>query len=354
MKTNVTLLVALLIGLMSTQSSHAQWGKIRRELTHFHQLEHIRVFYDTEGEHAIVQTDVDKNGVPDQVEDVAKQTWAAHKLFVDTLGFPNPLNSERYSAASYIDINLLSKKTVRGTYVSYDELQKFSRDIDDPQLNPDTGSLDEPDSAVPEKVSSLTFDISTSVDPNLSSSPTRAYFILIQNGATYFKNPWLSYGTSRWSNYVVAKGDIGELDYSPKSKFPQSQKNLERLFAMGTQSEQMIWNPIAKLDDQKGEIPKEKVAKEIQKMTYANGNPIIVDYKLTGAEIIRDVLIELGKMDDRVFKEQKYKSWKESNQRSEKNSPYIYEAIMNVARDRGHNVGEFKASDFKFPATKKK
>ena len=58
----------------------------------------------------------------------------------------------------------------------------------------------------------------------------------------------------------------------------------------------------------------------------------------------RDVLLELGKLDDVAFKELGYADWSEDNQRSSKNNPYIYQAIMDVLRRHSPPVGRFKAS----------
>ncbi len=58
---------------------------------------------------------------------------------------------------------------------------------------------------------------------------------------------------------------------------------------------------------------------------------------------MRDVLLELDKFDDIAFKELGYESWSEDNQRSEKNSPYVYQGIMDVLRRHKHKVGKFSA-----------
>ena len=44
-----------------------------------------------------------------------------------------------------------------------------------------------------------------------------------------------------------------------------------------------------------------------------------------------------------AFKELGYESWSEDNQRSEKNSPYVYQGIMDVLRRHKHKVGKFSA-----------
>jgi hypothetical protein len=53
--------------------------------------------------------------------------------------------------------------------------------------------------------------------------------------------------------------------------------------------------------------------------------------------------VELAARVDYVdFVEIGFKKWTKDNQKSSKNSPYIYQAVMDVARKRGHKIGEFK------------
>ncbi|WP_236622172.1 hypothetical protein, partial [Novipirellula maiorica] len=40
-------------------------------------IDPIRVFYTTAGKDAVPLADIDRSGVPDRVEDIAKQVWAA-------------------------------------------------------------------------------------------------------------------------------------------------------------------------------------------------------------------------------------------------------------------------------------
>jgi hypothetical protein len=86
-----------------------------------HENDIVRVFYDKSGTHAVNLSDTNANTIPDIVEDVAKQSWAAYRLFTDTLNFRSPLQSERYDQATYIDVNLLSASILEGnTGIAYE------------------------------------------------------------------------------------------------------------------------------------------------------------------------------------------------------------------------------------------
>ncbi len=132
MKHHISFFVGFtVLSFMLTSSSMAQWTKVRRKLEHHYQIGTIRVFYDTKGEHAVPTTDANHNRVPDRVEDIAKQTWVTQQILVETLGFPSPLESERYKEAEFIDVNILSHKYLKRNSVAYDGLQKFGRKIDE-------------------------------------------------------------------------------------------------------------------------------------------------------------------------------------------------------------------------------
>ena len=89
------------VAIASSQQSMAQEVE-KSVLPKHHVLGPIRVFYAVDGKSAISTADKDSSGVPDQVEDVAKQIWAAHRLFCGVLDFPDPFQSQRYPGVNCI------------------------------------------------------------------------------------------------------------------------------------------------------------------------------------------------------------------------------------------------------------
>lgn len=306
--------------------AEAQFAVVRRSLTQHYDIDNIRVFYNTSGDHAVDPTDSNNNGVPDRVEDTAKQSWAAARIFIDTLGFPDPLESERYKEAKYIDVNLLARETITINGMAYDGLQKIGRSIDEPGTR------------------TICFDVATSVQPTKNITAAHEVFHLIQNGCTFFKTRWYTEGMARWAEHALKSGGVGETKYPLRGPWPQSDRNLNQLAQMAYESEFVLWNPLAKLDDKRGIIPSKAVAQDVKDLTYTNGEPVLEDMRLNGAEFMKEVLLELGKLDDTAFERLGYEKWSEPNQKSLKNSPYIYKAIMDVARRRGHKVGRFRTT----------
>ena len=287
----------------------------------------VRVFYTVEGTSAVPLTDADANSVPDHVEDVAKQVWAAHHLFCGVLEFPDPFKSERYSGVSCVEVRIWDRSEIGGgNGVAFESPQR-ARDI--PDGNPNDRAL--------------VMSIGKHVDARKNITPAHEFFHLIQYGTSSFKNPWYLEGMARWSEHGLGEDGVGETRYSPSGRWPQSKPQLQRLADMSYDSEFVLWNSIATRSDRKGELPKDRLSPELRGLRYSDGTPVLRDQALNGAPLMRDILLELGKLDDVAFKELEYTDWSEANQLSPKNSAYIYQAVMDVLRRHAPPVGPFSA-----------
>lgn len=275
-----------------------------------HQVDDIRIFYQTEGQHAVDAADVNQNGVPDQVEDVMTQVRAARTMFVEVLGFPEPLKTERFRTAKFIDIGFRHKDVLKMNGTAYDELQRYNKPGDPP------GTL------------SIAFTVATSVKAPANLTPAHEFFHLIQYSTTYFKNRWFLEGTARWSERALGIGNLGPARVL--SQWPMSDEQKTAVTAMAYEASEHLWNPLAARMDKAGVIPDSPALKQLQAMTYTDGTPVLKDLRLTGWKFIRDVVIELGKIDDLAFRELGYDRWSEENQRSPKNEAYLFRVIEEV------------------------
>jgi len=268
------------------------------KFAHEYRLGRIRVFYDTTGTNAVDVANV---------EDIAKQTRAAYLLLVETLGFPDPFKTERFRSASFLDIQLFHKSILRFNGVAFDELQRFKRPGD------------------PTNTLSLCFNVATSVKAPSNLTPAHEFFHIIQYSISYFKNAWYTEGMARWSEKALGIGGLGKV--GPKAALPA-------LFKMSYDASEKFWNPLAASDDAAGTIPEHLVSAELKQLTYSTGAKVLQDFKLTGWQFMRDVLLELHKMDAIAFRELGYDRWSEANQNSEKNNPYIFRAVTDVCEAR--------------------
>lgn len=288
--------------------------------------EFVRVFYTQEGKSAVPPTDKDQDGVPDHVEDVAKQVWAAHHLYCDVLDFPNPFESERFKGANCIQVSIrdtTEMSNVNG--VAFSSAQRARRI---PEGKPDDRCV--------------VMAIAKHVKPTTNVTPAHETFHLVQYGASYFKGSWYLEGQARWAEHGLAKDGLGEVKYSPVGPWPQATRHLQQLVQMGSKSETVLWNPIAARTDSKGLLTEEMLGEELLELRYSDGSPVLKDRYLQGAELMRDVLLELGKQDDAAFEDLGYESWSGENQQSAKNNPYIYKAIMDALRLHASRVGRFE------------
>lgn len=88
--------------------------------------------------------------------------------------------------------------------------------------------------------------------------------------------------------------------------------------AMPYEASEHFWNPLAARLDKRGTLPQSSALETLRAMRYTDGSPVLKDPELTGAEFIREVLVELGRVDDVAFRELGYDRWSEENQRSAK------------------------------------
>lgn len=312
-----SVILALVAGSASSQEPKPEWKH--------HIRGQVRVFYVTDGEDAVDMTDADSNGVPDRVEDVGKQVWAAHHLFCNVLGFPDPFKSKRYKGLTCVEAYL--RYFEKGNGLAFESAQR-ARKIPEGRPNDRT----------------LVMRIGKHVVPSRNITPAHEFFHLIQYSTTYFKNSWYLEGMARWAEHGLAKEGIGPVKYDPRGPWPQSRQNLPQLFQMSYDAEVVLWNPIATRTDRRGSLSRSAVGAELADLRYSDGERVLHDFDFNGAPIMREILLELGKMDDVAFKELGFDKWSEANQRSSKNSPFIYQAVMDVLRRRTKSVKAFRAT----------
>ncbi len=313
--------------LVTTAAASAQ---TKSQLTEHYVQGPFRIFYAVEGKSAVPLADSDSSGVPDHVEDVARQVSAARELFCSVLKFPDPFQSKRYEGVNCIEISLRERLEIGGgNGVAFESAQRAKK-IDEGKPGDRT----------------LVIAIGKHVDATKNITPAHEFFHLIQYSTTYFKNRWYLEGQTRWAEHALHTGGVGDVKYSPRGPWPQKAMHLPLLFEMTYDAEFVLWNPIALRTDRRGELSEKEVPIALQRMQYSDGTPVVRDLALNGAAVMRDILLELGKQDDVAFKELGYKDWSEDNQRSPKNNPFIYQAIMDALRRHTRPVGRFNAKSF--------
>jgi hypothetical protein len=269
-----------------------------------HRTGKFQVRYQTTGEHAIALDDRNHNGVPDQAEDILIQVMAAHALFVEVLGFPDPFQTERFRSATVLDIGIRSRDVLKCNGLAYDELQRSKG-----------GDW-------------IGMKVAASVNAVSNLTPAHEFFHLVHYSTSYFKNSWFAEGTARWSERALGSGSLGPA--RRLEAWPLSQGQAEAVFNMSYDASEQFWNPLAARLDANGVIPGSPALKRLRSMRYTDGSPVLRDLNLTGWRFIRDVIIELGVGDDAAFRKLGYDRWSEANQFSKQNNAFILGAVEQV------------------------
>lgn len=280
-----------------------------------HQAGRIRVIYETVGAGAVRADDRNRNGTPDQVEDVMTQTTAAQVLFVEALGFPDPFRTERFGSARFLDIRIRDRAVLNANGVAYDELQRSGVPGD------------------PGGTRCIAFCVASSVNAATNLTPAHEYFHLVEYGTSYFKNRWYTEGLARWSERGLGEGAVGRVESPEPWPLPEDRRT--NVFALTYAAAGRFWNPLAARLDPAGRIPAGAALDRLRAMRYADGSPVLKDDELAGWAFARDVILELGQADGVAFRELGYDRWSEENQFSSRNDLYILRAVEAVVARHG-------------------
>lgn len=288
-------------------------------LERIHVRDEFRIVYSLAGPHALAdQRDLDGNGVPDKVEDVATQLVAGRRLFSDVMGFVAPLRQPRYAQATSIDVFML--KMEKGNGLAYDEVMNYRLGYDSA-----TGRC------------ALRIDLLNN-HSNQNPTPIHELFHLYQYGYTMFKPRWFLEGTARWAEYALRPGS------GPQRPLPQSSASLqEQLFAT-TYAASNFWNRLAFLLDPVGRL---SLPPELAQLAYADGSRVVHDDELHGAAFMKAVLESLASLDREVGTQQGWPAfqWKEVDQRSARHDAAIFNKVQDVVRLQARRASPANASE---------
>jgi len=285
------------------------WQQARVALDRSFVTNEFRIFYTFEGGDALPEkgrSDSDADGVPDQIQNLARQLIAARQMYVEVMGLRHPFESARYrDRVRYFDVHV-SKMKNRGS--AGDAIVNYHRPTDPP-----------------EGVEVLTMDIDRDIGPR-NLTPAHELFHEFQNGYTLFKNAWYTEGTARWAENAFRAAPAASK--VPPKIVPAP----EELFSMRYEAD-VFWNALALAADPSGLL---QIPSPIRDARYVGDpKPIVEDDRHHGSAFIKALLEELDRADDIASAEAKLDplDWPESQQRSPKNNHLIWEAVMSVCRD---------------------
>jgi len=226
----------------------------------------IRVIYSL---NEIEQTDINKNNIPDYVENIAIQANATVDA-LDYLGFVNPLNSPRYkSEVNYIDIHVVS--------ISYNGIA-----YDKPYLASFDGG--KKDKALLIKLNSRLKNF----PGNYWTVVTHEIFHLYQYGYSPLKPSWYLEGMANWSERLLRKDDI---DRKGRVLLPTSTTNLQNNIYQIPYNK--LWYRLAFLSN-KMNNSQLNLPDSIIKRKYIDGTLVFKDNSFSGYIFMRSFLSNLS------------------------------------------------------------
>ncbi|MDX3906519.1 MAG: hypothetical protein QHC78_12590 [Pigmentiphaga sp.] len=305
------------------------------KLEKVYSLGDIRVFYTQQApasgtDHRLPplsQVDGNGNGVPDYVENVAKQADVSRKLY-NALGFRDPLGSSKYRAVKTIDINLLN---ISANALAYD------------------GAVYYP--SAPGRGPNCTLRVDVSSNLELSGTFTTQWFVvghemfhLFQYGQTLFKRGWVNEPTAKWAEYASRPGPfypLGSPSYTLPSTLPDFQATV--VAASTSQNANRFWSRLIDLvESEDGSL---RIPAHLLSEQYTDGIAVIKDQTLRGAALISAIYQTLDAEDDIVSHLNGWNSynWAESDQTSSSHDPRILAAVQRAIRRTGTSNPELNA-----------
>ncbi|MBT2336856.1 hypothetical protein J7E49_23490 [Variovorax paradoxus] len=273
----------------------------------------FRILYTLEGEHALPDArDLNRNGVPDKVEDVATQLVVGRRIFSEVMGLTHPMRQARNARTASIDVFLF--KMEKGNGRSYDEATNYRLGIDAPNGH-----------------CALRIDLLNS-HSNQNVTPAHELFHQYQYGYTMFKARWFLEGTARWAEYALRMG-VGAERPLPATLPALQEQVLSETYAAST-----MWNRLATLLDPEGRL---KLPADLARTTYVDGSPVIHDDLLRGAAFMKALFEALGPLDRQVSARNGWPTfgWKEEDQRSAAHDAEIFREVLQVVRAQARRAG---------------
>lgn len=313
----IALLVLLAAGAAAAErvQTWPAWQRTRVALDHRFVCDEFQIHYTLAGTNALPaadQRDDDRDGVPDKVQNIARQLQAARRCYVEVLGLRHPLESPRYKGrVKHIDVNLWALAGKNG--MAGDAIVNYHRPADPP-----------------EGVAVVTVDLSAKLAAR-NLSPAHELFHVFQNGYTLFKNAWYYEGTARWSEDLLRAG-VGE-----EGPLPANAAEVEALFKRSYDASR-FWQARARVTDPAGTV---RIPPELRALRYLGASaPIIEDERFHGAPLLKALLEELDRADDEVSRQNKLDplDWSEARQRSPENDRVIWAAVLTVSRRLAPNA----------------
>jgi hypothetical protein len=275
------------------------------------QQDFFRIKYYVVGEHAVPAADTNKNGIPDFVEDLARQLRVAHHVFCEISGFHSPLASAHYPGLAYVDVCVYNRSKMNNVNGRAFDAAQSAKDPGNPAAR------------------SVVIHIAADIDVKKNLTPAHEYFHQIQNGISRFKNSWYYEGMARWSEDSLGIRKMEAPNKTDLAAVMEDSAGQDTLFAMTYKAAQKLWIPLGNLCSNASIVLPDN--DPILDQTYSDGTPVMQDRIFTGARMMREILAGFAAVEDAPFSLYQYGAWSGAARRDPRNNPYMVEVIRKSA-----------------------
>lgn len=300
----------------------------------------IRIIYTPEGPAAVKPADADRNGIPDQVEDFARQFWAARHVLCDIYGFPDPIGSKRYPNVRYIEVtirsdeDMLPKNFPQSSISDHKstEKQKIVSGKPDKPKAYNGVAYSRPEKALnaPNGVQSLRIALNHHLNPARNTTAAHEFFHLVQNTFSVISTRWYYEGLARWSEDCLAqrRGMLKQIIPDIWNKF-ENKTYIESLNAASYDGAMKIWYPAILTLKTQARIPLPK-DDPLKTLTYSDKSPVLKDGIFPGAKFVLQFLENLHAMQEDIKTQENYPSWDVQFRKDPRNTPHLLKAMKNA------------------------
>jgi len=275
-----------LLLLLLALPAWADWKTSRENLDQRREQGEIRIYYSQAGSNAFPPRQGEGPG--SAMQELLAQFDRANHFYADTLGLVPPLRNKRYRQVRSIDVHILNLDDKMG-------------DTGDAAINYRYRYFDAPSPAITISLSNRWHP------PNLT--PAHELFHAYQYGYTYFKTPWFLEGLARSMESAFSK----RTPVAPP--LPQTGSEWREVMTRSYRAD-TFWNRLLHLCD-----PACKAG---------------TAGKLCGGFLVRPLLEQYQSLDSVAAKARGIDpgDWPESEQRSNKNNPYLMLGLSRVIETR--------------------
>ncbi len=293
----------------------------------------FRVFYTknpASPDYLAIQTDVNKNNIPDYVENIAIQANASAEAF-SLLGFVHPLDSDRYrGTVHFIDFHIVAM-TANG--VAFE-----------------SPAYAHPSITLKEGKCGLLINLRNNITdfPGNWSLVSHELFHLYEYGYNQFKRPWYLEGMANWAERIVKGGGQGTdglalLPQKQLKPIPPATSVLSDYEQLRTSvyngDNRLLWSRLAVLSDTtNGQL---NLPSTLLNRTYVDGTTkVFKDQYLRGVPFMKKVLENLKVESDAMSYQygRNKDNWIEADQINEVvNFPIMTKAIQKTMHQFGMN-----------------